>query len=180
MISADGLLKDPGTKNLLEKMILEKSDHLEALKETRKQFLNSNAYENDLKDFAPEFRQMVSDITGEGAEIKLVERDLSNMCYTLEKTNGTKFLNEKWEQDYQHSTRSVKIENVISRFLDLHNFKRNICCPFHPDRKPSFKIYKKTNTFHCFGCGAHGSPIDFVMRFQNCDFKEAVRILSFI
>lgn len=47
-------------------------------------------------------------------------------------------------------------------------------CPFHADKKsPSFFVYPN-NTFHCFGCQAHGTIIDFVMRYDNLDFKSAL------
>jgi len=50
-------------------------------------------------------------------------------------------------------------------------------CPFHDDRTPSFVVFKKENTFHCFGCGAHGDVIDFVMRREGVPFREAVKRL---
>ncbi len=50
-------------------------------------------------------------------------------------------------------------------------------CPFHDDRTPSFVIYKEQNTFHCFGCGAHGDSIDFTMRREGLSFGEAVKWL---
>lgn len=179
MISAHEVLKDPDMQNLLEKMILEKTDYLKVLKQRRDRFLKSNAYEKELKGFAPEFRKMVSDIAGDGAEIQQVEKDLSKMNYALKRSNGAE-CNEQWELDYHHAIRGVRIRRVAAHFLLLDNFKKLIRCPFHPDRRPSFKVYEKTNTFHCFGCGAHGSPVDFVMRFHNCGFKEAVKILSYL
>jgi hypothetical protein len=50
-------------------------------------------------------------------------------------------------------------------------------CPFHADKDPSFFIYPN-NTFHCFGCGANGDPIDFVQRMYSCDFKDALKVLG--
>jgi hypothetical protein len=50
-------------------------------------------------------------------------------------------------------------------------------CPFHEDSTPSFVIYPN-NTFHCFGCGANGDSIDFVMKRDNIDFKSAVKVLA--
>lgn len=51
------------------------------------------------------------------------------------------------------------------------------CCPFHPDRTPSFVIYGE-ETFHCFGCGAHGDVIDYVSAKHAVDMGEAIRILT--
>jgi DNA primase len=50
------------------------------------------------------------------------------------------------------------------------------CCPFHNEKSPSFYIYD--DGFHCFGCGAHGDAITFVMQSQGLEFMEAVRQLA--
>lgn len=50
-------------------------------------------------------------------------------------------------------------------------------CPFHAEDSASFFIYDN-NTFHCFGCQANGTAIDFFMRLNNVNFKDAVRALS--
>jgi DNA primase len=55
---------------------------------------------------------------------------------------------------------------------------RNVgTCPFHSDETPSFCVFPDGH-FKCFGCGEHGDVIDFVQRFHNCDFKEALSILG--
>lgn len=51
-------------------------------------------------------------------------------------------------------------------------------CPFHPETTPSFVVTPSKNLYHCFGCGAGGGPIDFVMNFEKVDFVEAVRRLK--
>lgn len=50
------------------------------------------------------------------------------------------------------------------------------CCVFHAEKSPSFYVYPDWH-FHCFGCGAHGDAIAFVMRTRNLDFQAAVRWL---
>ncbi len=45
-------------------------------------------------------------------------------------------------------------------------------CPFHNEKTASFRVYTD-DTFHCFGCGAHGDVITFVMKMQNIDFNSA-------
>jgi len=52
-----------------------------------------------------------------------------------------------------------------------------VCCPFHEDKTPSCIISPKSNLFNCFGCGAGGSVIDWVMKTQGVGFKHAVEIL---
>jgi DNA primase len=50
------------------------------------------------------------------------------------------------------------------------------CCPFHDEKTPSFYVYD--DHFHCFGCGAHGDAISFVMQSQGLGFMEAVEQLA--
>lgn len=54
---------------------------------------------------------------------------------------------------------------------DQHGFVR---CPFHGEKTPSLKVYPQTNSFYCFGCGAHGDVIDFVKKQFGIPFKEAL------
>ncbi len=50
-------------------------------------------------------------------------------------------------------------------------------CPFHKEKTPSFTVNEDKGFYHCFGCGVHGDVIDFVMRFANRSFREAVEDL---
>lgn len=50
----------------------------------------------------------------------------------------------------------------------------HIKCPFHEDDKPSCRIYIDTNTFHCFGCGATGDQIEFIVKYEKCSKHEAI------
>ena len=52
------------------------------------------------------------------------------------------------------------------------------CCPFHPDRTPSFTIYADDRRFMCFGCGAQGDALDFVRRIEGVDLIEAIRMID--
>jgi DNA primase catalytic core len=53
-----------------------------------------------------------------------------------------------------------------------------LCCPFHADKTPSCVITPKSNLFNCFGCGAGGSVIDWVMKTQGVSFRHAVELLK--
>lgn len=53
-----------------------------------------------------------------------------------------------------------------------------LCCPFHADKTPSCVISRKSNLFNCFGCGAGGSVIDWVMKTQGVSFRHAVELLK--
>lgn len=48
------------------------------------------------------------------------------------------------------------------------------CCPFHNESTPSFSVSERKGVFHCFGCGAGGSVIDFWMQYYDKDFQGAV------
>lgn len=51
-------------------------------------------------------------------------------------------------------------------------------CPIHEDKKPSFAVYPKTQTFKCYGCGSGGDVVDFVEKMENCDKKTALETLK--
>ena len=67
---------------------------------------------------------------------------------------------------------------IIGRRVKLTRSGRNWkgCCPFHGEKTPSFYVYE--DGFHCFGCGAHGDAISFVMQSQGAAFPEAVAQLA--
>ena len=52
------------------------------------------------------------------------------------------------------------------------------CCPFHDDKTPSLVVTPSKNLFHCFGCGAAGSVIDWVMKIENVSFNHAIDLLK--
>jgi len=62
--------------------------------------------------------------------------------------------------------------------LKKHGCDHAICCPFHDDKTPSLIISRESNLFHCFGCGASGSVIDWVMKSQGVSFRHACAILQ--
>ena len=70
------------------------------------------------------------------------------------------------------------IAAVIGRRVRLARSGRNWkgCCPFHGEKTPSFYVYD--DHFHCFGCGAHGDAISFVMQSQGAAFPDAVEQLA--
>ncbi|MGL5565990.1 MAG: CHC2 zinc finger domain-containing protein, partial [Plesiomonas sp.] len=52
------------------------------------------------------------------------------------------------------------------------------CCPFHNEKTPSFTVSAEKQFYHCFGCGAHGNAIGFLMDFDRLEFVEAVEELA--
>lgn len=52
------------------------------------------------------------------------------------------------------------------------------CCPFHHEKTPSFTVSRNKQFYHCFGCGAHGNALSFLMDYENLEFVEAVEELA--
>ena len=75
---------------------------------------------------------------------------------------------------------SVAIEEIVARYLELTVRGQNYVarCPFHQDRTPSLVVFPATQTFHCFGCRAHGDTLTFLMKIENLTFREAFRIVQ--
>lgn len=72
------------------------------------------------------------------------------------------------------------IDTVMSSYIQLVRRGRNhVCsCPFHSEKTPSCTIFTDTQSFYCFGCGAGGDVITFIMKIENLDFSEAVKLLA--
>jgi DNA primase len=74
----------------------------------------------------------------------------------------------------------LDIVDVVERYVPLKKAGANYvaCCPFHNEKSPSFSVSPTKQFYHCFGCGAHGSAIGFVMEHQGLSFPEAVEELA--
>ena len=68
------------------------------------------------------------------------------------------------------------IESIISSYVPMKREGRNkkALCPFHLEKTPSFVIYEDTQSFYCFGCGAGGDVITFIMRIENLEDRKSV------
>lgn len=80
---------------------------------------------------------------------------------------------------YELKSRSDLTE-IASSYVTLKRRGRNMVglCPFHSEKTPSFNIYPENGSFYCFGCGAGGDVITFMMRIENLDYIDAVRALA--
>ena len=52
------------------------------------------------------------------------------------------------------------------------------CCPFHAEKTPSFSVSPRKQFYYCFGCGAHGNAIGFLMAYERLEFLDAVEELA--
>ena len=72
------------------------------------------------------------------------------------------------------------IVDVISGYVRIQKKGSNYfgLCPFHNEKSPSFSVSQSKQIFYCFGCGAGGNVITFLMEYENATFQEAVKILA--
>ena len=76
---------------------------------------------------------------------------------------------------------AVPIDAVVSEYLQLKNAgggNLKGLCPFHDEKSPSFHVSPSKGFYHCFGCGAGGDTLDFVMKIDHLSFSEAVERLA--
>lgn len=84
-------------------------------------------------------------------------------------------------EHFLHELRErLDIVAVVQERLPLKKMGANYsaCCPFHDEKTPSFTVSAVKQFFHCFGCGAHGDPIEFIRKLEGLTFIEAVEKLA--
>lgn len=74
----------------------------------------------------------------------------------------------------------VDIVDVVERYVPLKKAGANYqaCCPFHNEKSPSFTVSPTKQFYHCFGCGAHGTAIGFLMEYAGLSYPDAIRDLA--
>ena len=77
------------------------------------------------------------------------------------------------------------LSDIVQKYVSWDNKKSNptrgqywACCPFHSEKTASFTVDNNKNSYHCFGCNAHGDVFKFIMDKENIDFPEALRRLA--
>ena len=81
--------------------------------------------------------------------------------------------------DFEAIRRDYPLEAIVARALKVEKAGGNkvVVCPFHPDKNPSMVLFKD-QTYHCFGCAAHGDVIDFIANTQRLSISESIRFLT--
>jgi DNA primase len=84
---------------------------------------------------------------------------------------------ESYIQELLHR---VDVVDLIDGYVPLKKAGANYaaCCPFHNEKTPSFTVSPSKQFYHCFGCGAHGTAIGFLMEYAGLGFIDAIRELS--
>lgn len=84
------------------------------------------------------------------------------------------------EESLQLLRQRIDLAEVLSAHLDLKRIGSSYkaLCPFHDEKTPSFIVHKGDSHYHCFGCGAHGDAIAFLMSYLKMSFTDAVESLA--
>lgn len=84
------------------------------------------------------------------------------------------------KESVQRLKEAVDIVDLISRYTPLKRAGTTFkgLCPFHDEKTPSFTVHKASSHYHCFGCGAHGDAVAFLMQHERFEFKQALEFLS--
>lgn len=106
-----------------------------------------------------------------------LRKKIGHLRWQLDYLSGKKKNSDTITPDDIKRAKSVPIESFYVGSLRKAGGKLWGRCSFHTEISASFTIYVAQNSFHCFGCGAHGDSIEFIMRFKNLQFIEAVRFL---
>ncbi|HEX5127131.1 MAG TPA: DNA primase [Rhodocyclaceae bacterium] len=74
----------------------------------------------------------------------------------------------------------IDIVDLIERYVPLKKGGANYmaCCPFHNEKSPSFSVSPAKQFYHCFGCGAHGTAVGFLMEYAGLSFPDAMKELA--
>lgn len=72
------------------------------------------------------------------------------------------------------------IADVVGRRVSLKRAGNELtaCCPFHDEKTPSFTVVPAKQFYHCFGCGANGTALSFLMDYDRLEFRDAVEVLA--
>ncbi len=102
--------------------------------------------------------------------IKTFSRELERRSNNRKRSSQEELLRKKEE---------VSIVDVVESYVSIWRYRPwnliKCCMPNHADSSASMMLYTKNNTFHCFGCHAWWSQIDFIMKMDNCDLRTAIK-----
>lgn len=89
-------------------------------------------------------------------------------------------MSEEFESFKEQVRSSADIVDVVSGYVTLKKRGNNYwgCCPFHGEKTPSFAVNPQKNFFYCFGCHTGGDVFRFIMKIENCNFMDAMKLLA--
>lgn len=110
--------------------------------------------------------------------INRLEKQTKFLSYEYASLARDKAPDDQRDEAMVQKCREVPIENLVEGSFERTGIGlKKMCCPFHNEKTPSFIIYQD-NSWHCFGCGAHGlNAIDFIIKKKQTDFRGALGVL---
>ncbi len=84
------------------------------------------------------------------------------------------------ESFIQEVLNRIDVVDIVDQRVKLKKSGANFvaCCPFHQEKSPSFTVSPSKQFYHCFGCGAHGSAISFLMEYDGLTFVESIQLIA--
>src|SRR6056300_205282 len=84
------------------------------------------------------------------------------------------------ESFIQEVLNRIDVVDIVDQRVKLKKAGANYvaCCPFHQEKSPSFTVSPSKQFYHCFGCGAHGSAISFLMEYDGLTFVESIQLIA--
>ena len=84
------------------------------------------------------------------------------------------------ESFIQEILNRIDVVDIVDQRVKLKKAGANYvaCCPFHQEKSPSFTVSPSKQFYHCFGCGAHGSAISFLMEYEGLTFIESIQSIA--
>ncbi len=103
---------------------------------------------------------------------KITKTKLISLAQSMSKRISNSFI--------EHLTNQVDIVSLINKRVPLKKAGRNMqaCCPFHNEKTPSFSVSPEKNFYYCFGCGAKGNAISFLMNYEHLSFIDSVEKIA--
>ena len=109
-----------------------------------------------------------------------VEKGPSLKCKRITNRSQSIFMAIYSKESLERLRQKIDLGEVISSYVSMQKSGASYkaLCPFHEEKTPSFLIHKGDSHYHCFGCGAHGDAISFLMEYAKMTFVEALESLA--
>lgn len=147
----------------------------------QREFINTHTTEQSTETWRELVGRFGYHLNG-GKELEDKRMDINRLSWKFRRKFGSSPVLE-WPRATTYKEKIIDIKNVpiwvvIWKYMKVPKYiNRNVCCPFphHKDSSPSFRIYEKTNSFYCFGCGCSWNAVNFIALMEDTNTKEAYK-----
>jgi len=128
---------------------------------------------DDLNDIERFFIKKIEYYFNGGFELEMNKQVIKK----FESFYNVKYVSSRKNAKYKSfDINSISIIDVIWLYMKVpFNLNRNLLCPLHKEKTPSFKIFKNTNSYYCFWCHSGGNVVNFISDIDNIEKKEAYK-----